>query len=87
MISVGRGPQNDLTLPNELVSRLHFTAQFSRGRCTITDKSTNGTFVVTEDGSRQAVRHETFTLGGRGTIELGSAKRQGDFATLHYVCS
>ncbi len=87
VISVGRGAQNDLVLPNELVSRLHLTAQFSRGRCSITDKSTNGTVVVPETGGRQAIRHETCVLSGRGSIELGSAKRQGDFATLHYVCS
>lgn len=87
VISIGRGAQNDLVLPNELVSRLHLTAQFSRGRCSITDKSTNGTVVVPETGGRQAIRHETCVLGGRGSIELGSAKRQGDFATLHYVCS
>jgi len=87
VISIGRGAQNDLVLHNELVSRLHLTAQFSRGRCSITDKSTNGTFVAPATGGRQAIRHETCLLGGRGTIELGSAKRQGDFATLHYVCS
>jgi adenylate cyclase len=87
VISVGRGAQNDLVLNNELVSRLHFTAQFSRGRCSITDKSTNGTFVTPATSGRQSIRHETSILIGQGIIELGSAKRQGDFATLHYVCS
>jgi hypothetical protein len=86
-ISVGRGAQNDLVLPQELVSRQHFTVQFSRGRCTLTDCSTNGTFVTPDGGQRLELRHDSLVLVGSGTIDLGSAQRQGDYATLRYTCA
>lgn len=86
VISIGRGTQNDLTVKNDLVSRQHFTAQFSRGRCTITDKSTNGTFVLPAGGGRHEVRRDTFPLSGSGVIILGSPLQQGDVVAIHYVC-
>ncbi len=86
VISIGRGAQNDLTVKNDLVSRQHFTAQFSRGRCTITDKSTNGTFVMSDDGGRHEIRRDTFPLSGRGVIVLGSAQRHGDAVAIQYAC-
>lgn len=86
-ISAGRGAQNDLVLEQELVSRQHFTVQFSRGRCMLTDRSTNGTFVTPDGGQRMELRHDSLVLVGSGTIDLGSAQRQGDYATLRYTCA
>ena len=86
VISIGRGTQNDLTVKNDLVSRQHFTAQFSRGRCSITDKSTNGTFVLPAGGGRHEVRRDTFPLIGSGVIVLGSPQQQGDVVSIQYVC-
>lgn len=86
VISVGRGTQNDLVVKNDLVSRQHFTAQFSRGRCTITDKSTNGTFVIPSTGGRLEVRRDTIPLSGMGTIVLGHPKDRVDACSIHFVC-
>lgn len=86
-LSVGRGAHNDLVLSHDLVSREHLTVHFSRGRCTLTDRSTNGTFVTPEHGERLEVRHDSLVLSGSGTIDLGSSLRQGDFATLRYTCA
>lgn len=86
VISIGRGTQNDLTVKNDLVSRQHFTAQFSRGRCTVTDKSTNGTFVLPAGGGRHEVRRDTFPLSGSGVIVLGSPLQDGDVVAIQYVC-
>jgi len=73
VISVGRGTQNDLIIKHDLISRQHFTAQFSRGRCTITDKSTNGTLIVPEGGgTTQVVRRDTVRLQGSGLIVVGN---------------
>ena len=45
VISIGRDLRNDLVVNQDLVSRQHLRAQFSRGRCTITDNSTNGSMI------------------------------------------
>jgi len=86
VISVGRGVQNNLVVKFELVSRQHFTAQFSRGRCTLTDRSTNGTTIVPDGGARQTVRRDTVVLGGSGNIFLGPLEQPDSTATINYRC-
>lgn len=86
VISVGRGSQNDLVVQQDLISRQHFTAQFSRGRCTITDKSTNGTCVIEDHGSPQIVRRETYPLSGSGMIVLGNPEQPTPSAAIRYEC-
>jgi len=71
VLSVGRDVQNDLVIRDDLVSRHHFSAQFSRGRCTLTDNSTNGTYVILDGETSVAVRRETYPLRGTGVIYLG----------------
>jgi phage FluMu protein gp41 len=55
-----------------LASRQHLSAQFSRGRCTVTDNSTNGTVVYSApDITGHRLRRESITVVGQGTIMLG----------------
>lgn len=72
VISIGRGKENDLIVSNDLASRQHLSAQFSRGRCTITDNSTNGTMIFANaDKTGHELKRDSFTLIGSGTIVLG----------------
>lgn len=87
VISVGRGTQNDFMIKSDLVSRQHFTAQFSRGRCTITDKSTNGTFVLSDGGERHEIHRDILPLIGSGIIILGHPDESADGCAIRYVCS
>lgn len=87
VISVGRGTQNDLVVKHDLISRQHFTAQFSRGRCTITDKSTNGTLLVPDhQGTAQIVRRDTVRLQGCGVIMVGNANGPERVVSIRYEC-
>lgn len=87
VISIGRGSQNDLVVPSELVSRNHLTAQFSRGRCTLTDKSTNGTLVVPDGAAPQELRHDTMLLQGAGIIMPGDPDEVPIEFAIRYICS
>ena len=71
VISIGRGDKNDLVVAKDLVSRQHLSAQFSRGRCTITDNSTNGSCVIGVDGRRIEFKRESLRLTGEGQIIPG----------------
>ena len=71
VISIGRGTENDLIVRHDLASRQHLSAQFSRGRCTITDNSTNGTVIESTSGEDHDLKRDSFTLVGSGTIVLG----------------
>ncbi len=79
VISIGRGKENDLIIRNDLASRQHLSAQFSRGRCTITDNSTNGTVIFSKDDkSSHALKRESYTLDESGTIVLGQPSEVDD---------
>ena len=71
VISIGRDLRNDLVVNQDLVSRQHLRAQFSRGRCTITDNSTNGSMIEMSDGARIELRRESLRLRGSGLIIPG----------------
>ena len=85
VVSVGRDIQNDLVIREDLVSRHHLSAQFSRGRCTVTDNSTNGTFVIIEDEQPVAVRRETYPLQRSGIIFLGEPSEEK--TPIHFSCT
>lgn len=88
VISIGRGSENDLIVRHELASRQHLSAQFSRGRCTITDNSTNGTVVLSNyDHQQHELKRETFTLQGNGKIFLGQPDEIDDAFAIRYQAS
>lgn len=87
VISAGRGTHNDLVVQNDLISRQHFSAQLSRGRCTVTDNSTNGTVISHPDGTNEPVKKETLPLHGKGEIIIGRPPKIDERYIISYVCS
>jgi len=88
VISIGRGSENDLIVRHDMASRQHLSAQFSRGRCTITDNSTNGTVIFTAPGDiRHELKRETFTLLGDGKILLGQPAEIDEAFAIRYELS
>ena len=85
VISIGRSAENDLVVAHEMASRQHLSAQFSRGRCSVTDNSTNGTVVISDfDNGRHDLRRESFTLLGSGRIYLGQPEDIGEELAVTY---
>jgi hypothetical protein len=88
VISIGRGSENDLIVRHDMASRQHLSAQFSRGRCTITDNSTNGTVVFSNyDKQQHELKRETITLQGNGRIFLGRPTEIEDAFAILYQSS
>ena len=50
----------------------------------LTDQSTNGTFVQTEDGQEVFIRREELALYGNGYISLGKQIDRTDIELIHY---
>jgi adenylate cyclase len=69
---IGRGVQADLQVNGRLTSRQHAEITLRNGRVTLRDESTNGTFVVQEDGARRRLRREEDMLTGRGQLGFGT---------------
>ena len=87
VISIGRGHENDLIVNHDMASRQHLRAQFSRGRCTISDNSTNGTVVFPDGGqAHYALKRESHTLLGAGLIILGEPDEVEQEFAIRYRC-
>lgn len=86
VISIGRDARCDIVIPKDLVSRQHLSAQFSRHRCTISDKSTNGSLIVTADGKRVELKRESHRLLGHGTIIPGKPDPGLGGYQINYRC-
>jgi class 3 adenylate cyclase len=70
-VTVGRGEQNELVVPNDVVSRLHARIEYRNGRFSFTDQSTNGSYVINGAGGVHQVRRDSVVLTGSGAISLG----------------
>lgn len=84
---IGRGVQSDLLCPTRLASRSHATIEYRRGKFLLTDQSSNGTYIKTDDGEDVFLRRQELMLWGSGTIGLGEEVSLHDAGDLiRYVC-
>ena len=78
VVTIGQGPQNDVVLDDDSVSRLHARLEFELGSWMLTDlESTNGTAV---EGTRLAPGVPT-PLAYASTVQFGGGKLQ--FREVH----
>jgi adenylate cyclase len=85
-IAIGRADDNDLVVRGNLISRLHARIEFSRNRFTLTDQSTNGTFVQIVGQEEAFVRRDSMPIKGEGFIGLGRVPEHDSPLTIHFVC-
>ena len=84
---IGRGVQSDLVCKTKLASRTHATLEYRRGKFNLSDESSNGTYIVTDDGENIHLRRNELMLWGSGLIGLGEEvdKEQED-NLIRFVC-
>jgi hypothetical protein len=85
-VAIGRADDNDLVIRGNLISRLHARIEFSRNRFTLTDQSTNGTFVKISGEEEAFVRRDSMPIKGEGLIGLGRIPDRDSPLTIHFVC-
>jgi len=84
---IGRGVQCDLLCKTRLASRAHATLEFRRGKFLLTDQSSNGTFVKTDDGENIFLRRQELMLWGSGSICLGEEiSKEEPEDVIRYTC-
>ena len=86
IFTMGRGERNNLVVDRELVSRSHADIEFRQGKFILMEHSTNGTYLLLENGARFFVRREEFALHDCGVICLGQAISDGDPDLIRYRC-
>jgi adenylate cyclase len=85
-VAIGRADDNDIVIRGNLISRLHARIEFSRNRFTLTDQSTNGTFVKISGEEEAFVRRDSIPIKGEGLIGLGRIPDRDSPLTIHFVC-
>ncbi len=71
MATVGRDPLSDLVLSDVHVSRNHCRIERTPNGIALTDQSTNGTTIVSDDGTELLVKNESTLLKGKGLLFFG----------------
>ena len=84
--AIGRADDNDVVIRGNLISRLHARIEFNRNRFTLTDQSTNGTFVQISGEEEAFVRRDSMPIKGEGLIGLGRVPDRDSPLTIHFVC-
>ena len=88
-LQMGRDDGNDIVIVSLFASRIHARVQTRDGHFMLTDLSSNGTFLLGDEGSGAHpseihLRREEAVLGGRGWIGLGkNATRHGDHSVRY----
>jgi adenylate cyclase len=83
---IGRDIKSDLVVDAKLASRTHARITFRRNKFLLEDKSSNGTYVRTDDGENIYLRRQELMLWGSGHIALGQEVQDDDENVIKFVC-
>jgi adenylate cyclase len=84
-LTLGRAEDNDIVVKGNLISRVHARIEMGRNKVMLVDQSTNGSFVVTQEGKESFVRRDSVTLQGKGLIGLGRLPELNAQDAIRYV--
>ena len=84
-IIVGRSPNCELIFSNRYTSRLHAKFEYGDGEFSVTDHSTNGTYIKNDEGEI-FLMGEKLTLHGSGIVSLGTPIEYVEKDFIHYFC-
>ena len=86
VLTIGRVEGNDVVVATDLTSRKHSEIELSRGRFHLSDNSSNGTVLVTDNGSPQVLRRDRATLGETGQICFGGKPDENPTGIATITC-
>jgi pSer/pThr/pTyr-binding forkhead associated (FHA) protein len=86
-LTVGRDELSGIVIKDDLVSRLHARIEYRNVRFSLTDQSSNGTYVADSTGKTRVVRNKSCVLAGTGTISFGIDPESGQSRLVRYAVS
>jgi adenylate cyclase len=84
-ITLGRGEDCGLTVPDEHASRQHCTIERRSDRWLLKDHSANGTWITAEGENEILLQREEYTLGRHGWIAFGQPRADAA-EVVEYFC-
>jgi adenylate cyclase len=86
-MNLGRDKTSNLVVDKTMVSRNHAVIELSRNRCTLTDRSSNGTHIGIDNSSERLFIHrDKIQLHGSGIISMGCEIDMKDPRLVYYKC-
>ena len=86
VLTLGRTDECDIAVEHDEASRQHATIEFSHGQFLLTDRSTNGTYILRDSHTPLFVRRDTVVLEGDGILGLGALiEHKSDFAVKYEI--
>ena len=85
-ILIGRGTNSDILVPSELASRKHVRIVYRKGKFVVSDHSTNGTFIKSQNGKEVYIHGEDYPLTGSGFISLGESTALDNDHLIYFSC-
>lgn len=83
--SLGRSQEANVYINTQFVSRIHAFIEFSRGKHTLIDNSSNGTYVFFNDTEQTVFLHrEAMPLTGDGILSLGKPIEADDEEQVNF---
>ena len=84
-LTVGRWDLSGIVIKDDLVSRLHARIQYCLLGFSLTDRSSNGTYVADSAGTIHKVCNDTHLLSSVGTISFGIDPAGGRLHLIRYA--
>ena len=84
-IRMGRGPENEIVVPEPLASRVHAKIEWRRDRVFLIDQSLNGTFLQVRGKPEVFLRRDEIALEGTGVISLGKSTVVQEESCAHFA--
>jgi len=81
---IGREAHCRIVISNDCTSRHHATIDVQGKGFVLTDRSTNGTYLIDGKGNEQFLRRESAVLAGVGAISIGLAPRENAGALIRF---
>jgi len=85
-LTVGRGEENDLMVPEKFSSRIHAEIVYRHGRFNLCAKSTNGTIMIDKNNNMKRIHREEYALHGQGKICFGDTQEMNSDTVVTCQC-
>lgn len=82
--TLGRDSECNMTIEDDMVSRQHCVLGYTEGKFTLTDQSTNGTYIRFGRSKPIRLHNETMLLTGTGCFKLGGMVDLEDELLIHF---
>ncbi len=85
-ITLGRQEASDVVVNDVIASRLHARIEYHRGKFTLIDQSTNGTYVSVDAKKSSFIHHDEYVLTSHGIISLGRDVDDESPEIIRFTC-